>query len=76
MVVHLSVVEPIVVDPRDDLLAHFAHVTQKLRLRLVGGRAQAELGAVDGSIQQLLGDAGHDGGSLLSYGGVAKSLQQ
>jgi hypothetical protein len=48
VVENLSVVEPVVVDPQNDLLAHVAHVADVLALGLVGGRAQTELGAVGG----------------------------
>jgi hypothetical protein len=68
----LSVVEPVIVNPRHDLLAHVADVSQSRGLVL--GRAQAELCAVGGSVEQLLRNVGEDGGCLLHYGGVAQRL--
>jgi hypothetical protein len=74
LVVHLRVVEPLVVDPGDDLLAHVAHATGGCSWASSG--AEAELGAVGGGVEQLGGDVGKDGGRLLQHGGVAQRLPQ
>jgi hypothetical protein len=70
----LRVVEPLVVDPIHHFLAHVAQLARGAKLGRAGGGAQAELGAVDGSVQQLLRDVSQDGGGFLHHGGVAESL--
>lgn len=73
-VLRLRVVEPLVVNPFHHFLAHFAQLAGGAKLGRAGGGAQAELGAVDGSVQQLLRNASQDGGGLCHHGGVAEKL--